>query len=69
MSDGETGWTFAPGAREELAERLRCVENLANYAVKATGFAARQHVARHFSPQRYLDGVREIYARQGVAWQ
>ena len=64
--EGETGWTFAPGSVEALAERLRTVADLADAGVERAGKAARRHVAEEFGPDRYLDGIRDVYLELGV---
>ncbi|HJR71750.1 MAG TPA: glycosyltransferase [Gammaproteobacteria bacterium] len=64
--EGETGWTFAPGSVEALAERLRAVADLADTGVERAGRAARRHVAEEFGPDRYLDGIRGVYLELGV---
>jgi glycosyltransferase involved in cell wall biosynthesis len=65
--EGETGLTFAPRSAEALAERLRAVADLDDASVERMGAAARQHVAREYGPDRYLDGVRDTYLELGVA--
>ena len=65
--EGETGWAFAPGSIEALAERLRAVADLADAGVERAGAAARRHVAEEFGPDRYLDGIRGVYLELGVA--
>lgn len=66
--DGETGWVFPSGSAEALAARLRFVAQLADDGVRAVGEAARRRVVEQFSPQRYLEGVRGVYARLGAVW-
>jgi glycosyltransferase involved in cell wall biosynthesis len=68
LVDDETGWTFAAGSTDALAERLSRAAGLADGALRRLGMAARQRVQRHFSPERYLDSIRTIYGRIGVAW-
>jgi glycosyltransferase involved in cell wall biosynthesis len=68
VADGETGWVFPSGSGEALAERLRAVADLADDGVRAAGEAARRRVAEEFSPRRYMDGVRAVYASLGVVW-
>ena len=68
LVDDETGWTFAAGSVDALAERLRDVAGAADNVLRRLGMAARQRVARQFSPARYLGGLRTIYGRIGVAW-
>jgi len=63
----ETGWTFAPGSVEALAERLRAVADLADRRVERAGAAARDHVASEFGPERYLAGIRDVYSELGAA--
>jgi glycosyltransferase involved in cell wall biosynthesis len=64
--EGETGWTFASGSVEALAERLRAIADLADTGVERAGRAARRHVAEEFGPDRYLDGIRGVYLELGV---
>lgn len=64
---GVTGWTFASGAAEELAEVLRAVAELPGSTLAAMGAAARQLVEREFSEQAYLARLSDTYRRFGVA--
>jgi glycosyltransferase involved in cell wall biosynthesis len=68
IADGESGWTFAMGSVDALTMRLRAVADLPDSAVEAAGAAARDRVTREFSAERYLDQLRAIYRRLGVAW-
>lgn len=65
--EGETGWTFAAGSVEALAERLRTIADLADTSVERAGKAARRHVAEEYGPDRYLGGIRDVYLELGVA--
>jgi glycosyltransferase involved in cell wall biosynthesis len=68
VADGETGWTFESRSVDALAERLRHVASLPDAAVEAAGRAARDRVAREFSPRRYGEDIRGVYSRLGVVW-
>jgi glycosyltransferase involved in cell wall biosynthesis len=66
--DGESGWTFEPRSVDGLAACLRRVADLPDADVAATGLAARRRVEDEFSPRRYLERIRTVYGRLGVAW-
>lgn len=68
VTNGETGWTFAPASVPELAARLRAAADMRDAELEAVGRAARSRVATEFSPQRYLEDIRSVYARLGVVW-
>jgi glycosyltransferase involved in cell wall biosynthesis len=65
--EDETGWLFESGSIDALAARLRQVANLSDGRVRSAGEAAWQNVADEYSPRRYLDEIRDIYGRLGVA--
>ena len=67
VEEGETGWTFEPGSAEALAERLALVAALDDTGVERVGKSARRRVVRDFGPERYLDGIRDVYCELGVA--
>jgi glycosyltransferase involved in cell wall biosynthesis len=64
--EGHTGWLFASGRGDELAERLASVKALPNAQLADMGRAAREQVVQVFSRQRYLDAMLALYARLGV---
>jgi glycosyltransferase involved in cell wall biosynthesis len=66
--EGESGWTFESRSVGELAQTLRRVAQLADTDVAAFGMAARRRIEDEFSPQRYLERIRGVYSRLGVAW-
>jgi glycosyltransferase involved in cell wall biosynthesis len=66
--DDESGWSFEPRSVEELAARLRRVADLQDDEVAAVGMAARRRIEDDFSAQRYLERIRGVYGRLGVAW-
>jgi glycosyltransferase involved in cell wall biosynthesis len=68
VSEGETGWTFAPGSVTALADRLRLVASLGDRQVADVGAAARARVVREFGPERYVEGIRQLYSELGVTW-
>ena len=63
IEEGRTGWLFESANVEQLAERLRAVEALADDDIRPMGMAARQFVELNFSRRRYLDSMRTLYAR------
>jgi glycosyltransferase involved in cell wall biosynthesis len=66
--DNESGWSFEPGSVTELAAALRRIADLPDVDVAAAGMAARRRIEDEFSPQCYLDRIRTVYERLGVAW-
>jgi glycosyltransferase involved in cell wall biosynthesis len=66
--DDASGWSFESRSVEELAARLRRVAELPDDEVAAVGMAARRRIEDEFSPQRYLERIRSVYGRLGVAW-
>jgi glycosyltransferase involved in cell wall biosynthesis len=66
--DGESGWSFESRSSVELASVLRRVAQLPDSDVAAAGMAARRRIEDEFSPQRYLERIRGVYGRLGVAW-
>jgi glycosyltransferase involved in cell wall biosynthesis len=68
VAENESGWSFASGSVEDLAAALRRIADLPDSEVAAAGLAARRRVEDEFSPQRYLERIRAVYERLGVAW-
>jgi len=66
--EGETGWTFPPGSVTALADRLRLVANMGDRELAEVGAAARARVVREFGPERYVEGIRQLYSELGVTW-
>jgi len=66
--EGESGWSFESRSVGELAAILRRVAQLPDADVAAAGMAARRRIEDDFSPQRYLERIRGVYGRLGVAW-
>jgi glycosyltransferase involved in cell wall biosynthesis len=66
--EDETGWTFTAGSVPALADRLRAVADMSDRAVADAGAAARARVVREFGPQRYVEGIRQLYSELGVTW-
>ena len=66
--EGESGWSFTPRSVPALAVVLRRVATLPDAEVAAAGMAARRLMQDEFSPQRYLERIRSVYGRLGVAW-
>src|SRR5688572_17494656 len=66
--EGESGWSFHPRSIPALATCLRRVADMPDGNVAAAGMAARRLMQDEFSPQRYLERIREVYGRLGVAW-
>jgi glycosyltransferase involved in cell wall biosynthesis len=66
--DGESGWSFESRSVEGLAARLRSVADAPDSDVMAVGIAARRRMQDEFSPTRYLERIRAVYQRLGVAW-
>jgi glycosyltransferase involved in cell wall biosynthesis len=68
VSDGETGWIFEARSIDALADRLASAAAAPNAVLEAMGRAARERVARDFSPRRYRDDIRRVYSNLGVVW-
>jgi glycosyltransferase involved in cell wall biosynthesis len=66
--EGESGWSFESRSVVELAATLRGVAQLPDADVAAAGMAARRRIEDEFSPRRYLERIRGVYSRLGVAW-
>jgi glycosyltransferase involved in cell wall biosynthesis len=66
--ENASGWSFESRSVEELTAVLRRVAELPDAEVAAVGLAARQRVEDEYSPRRYLERIRSIYGRLGVAW-
>src|SRR5688572_243240 len=66
--DEESGWSFEPRSVVDLARTLRRVADLPDADVEAAGRAARRRIEEEFSPKRYLERIRDVYCRLGVAW-
>jgi glycosyltransferase involved in cell wall biosynthesis len=66
--EGESGWSFHPRSVPALATCLRHVADMPDHDVAAAGMAARRLMQDEFSPQRYLERIRAVYGRLGVAW-
>ncbi len=61
-----TGWSFPSADVDALAARIEEVSALPDATLNDMGRQARQLVEREFSKQRYMEGVRDVYARLGV---
>lgn len=65
----ETGALFESGNVNELAGLLRRFADMPDDRVAAMGMAAREHVAKTFTPRRYMDEMLALYAGLGVNMQ
>jgi len=61
VREGETGMLVPPGDAAALAAALKQLAQLPGLQVRL-GKAAQRHVAEHFSPQRYVRAVHEVWA-------
>lgn len=61
-----TGWTFPSGDAEALAELLTRIDAMPDAQLQAMGSAARDHVATHYTRERYRDAMLAVYAELGV---
>jgi glycosyltransferase involved in cell wall biosynthesis len=68
VAEGQSGWSFEPRSVTALADRLRAVADLPDAQVAEAGMAARRLMQEEFSPARYLERIRAVYGRLGVAW-
>jgi glycosyltransferase involved in cell wall biosynthesis len=68
VAENESGWSFESRSVEQLAATLRRVADLPDEAVANAGVAARHRIEDEFSPRRYLERIRSVYGRLGVAW-
>ncbi|MFN8893284.1 MAG: glycosyltransferase family 4 protein [Betaproteobacteria bacterium] len=66
IDEDGTGWLFASGSVEALAERLAAVKAMPDASLVVMGRAARAHVEQHFSRSRYLQAMLDLYAHVGV---
>jgi hypothetical protein len=66
--DGESGWHFPSGSREELAACLRQVSDAPDDEIRKIGNEALQRVRVNYSPRRYMHDIRKLYGRFGVLW-
>jgi glycosyltransferase involved in cell wall biosynthesis len=66
--EGESGWSFEPRSVSALAARLRAAADMPDAQLAAAGMAARRRMQDEFSPGRYLERIRNVYGRLGVAW-
>ena len=60
VRDGETGFTFAPGAPSELREKLRILLNNPARG-EEMGRAGRKYVENYLDPSRYYTELMKIY--------
>jgi glycosyltransferase involved in cell wall biosynthesis len=56
VKEGENGWTFEPGAIEELAALMAQMSSLSDSVLQDMGQASRQIVAQ-WGLDRFVDGV------------
>lgn len=68
VTEGISGWTFEPRSVDELGACLRRVADLSDADVEAAGRAARARMEIDFSPERYLERIRNVYGQLGVTW-
>jgi len=66
VREGETGLLFGSGKMGELADCMHALSAMQDEAVEEMGRAARQYVSTTFTPQRYLNDMRALYAELGV---
>jgi glycosyltransferase involved in cell wall biosynthesis len=66
--DSGSGWSFPSGDVDALATRLTEVATLADASIAEAGVSARRRVLEQFSPQRYMENIRRVYAGLGVRW-
>ena len=62
VNDGVTGWLVDPLHEEAFTDRLRwCITHRSE--LPEFGEAARKHIEEHFSMEKYVDAVLEIYTK------
>jgi glycosyltransferase involved in cell wall biosynthesis len=66
IQEGETGWTFASGSVDELAQRLREVAELPDQRLAEGGRTARRLVEQRFHRAGYVERMLELYESLGV---
>jgi glycosyltransferase involved in cell wall biosynthesis len=66
LVDGETGYLFESGNKEELKNQIECVYVKKDHEIEAMGKYAREHVIKHFTPKRYVDDMTILYSELGV---
>ena len=65
--DNETGWVFKAADADALATMLAKIAGLSSAAVADMGRAARALAENQYSPARYVERIRTLYAEFGVA--
>jgi glycosyltransferase involved in cell wall biosynthesis len=66
INEGQTGWLFASADEAALADALRTIAGADAAVLRAMGRRAREHVATHYTRERYAEAVLGLYARLGV---
>lgn len=66
VREGQTGWTFAPGRVDDLAEALGRLYGCADSRLASMGRAARHWVQSCFTPAAQLERLRGLYAELGA---
>lgn len=66
VREGETGWGFASGNAESLAEVLRATMHQSDATIRETGTRARAWVEVEFTAEAYRKRILEVYRDIGV---
>jgi glycosyltransferase involved in cell wall biosynthesis len=66
VEDGVTGFLVAPGASEELAERIGRIVTMSAGERMSMGMAARTFVGRHYGVDRMVEGTLAVYRELGL---
>jgi glycosyltransferase involved in cell wall biosynthesis len=66
IREGETGFVFASGSVEALADRLASAERLPASRLRSMGAAGRQWMRTEFSPSAYRERMFALYRDIGV---
>jgi glycosyltransferase involved in cell wall biosynthesis len=66
VSHGESGWLFASGSIEQLADRLRSVADMPDSQLAEMGRKARHRVETEFTESLYQERIAELYSSMGV---
>ena len=62
LIQNETGYLFESGEIDELSTKLSDMNKLNTSAIINMGKSAREHVSKHFTPQRYLNDMLQLYS-------
>lgn len=68
IQSGVTGWIFESGNEAELSELLHVVTEESDSILEEMGRAARNYVAKEFTPEKYMSSTKNLYSSIGVSF-